>query len=116
MAYVNSTTLFGVAGTAAMQKTIQDDMASFASSVGTGSNDTRVLEGFKNIYTSIANTIFPSEAPLVEILFSINAPGKIAVQAAIQHPLSQGRVYISSTSAFDAPVIDPQYFTHWAGE
>lgn len=114
VAYVNSTTLFGIDATTTMQKTIQDDMASFANTIGTGSNDTQVLEGFKNIYTAIANKIFPSEAPLIELLFSINAPGKIAVQAAIQHPLSQGRVYINSASAFDPPVIDPQYFTHWA--
>lgn len=29
---------------------------------------------------------------------------------------SQGRVYINSSSVFDAVVIDPQYFSHFAGE
>lgn len=98
-----------------MHKTIVDDLASFAGSTGTGSNNAQVLEGFKSIYTAIAEKIFPSDVALVELLFSINAPGQIAVQAAIQHGFSQGRVYIGSNSAFDAPLIDPQYFSHWAG-
>ena len=29
---------------------------------------------------------------------------------------SQGRVYINSSSVFDTVVIDPQYFSHFAGE
>ncbi|KXN90306.1 Oxygen-dependent choline dehydrogenase [Leucoagaricus sp. SymC.cos] len=79
-----------------------------------GSSDSQVLDGYKAIYSATADKIFTSETALVEILFSINAPGQIAVQAGIQHAFSQGRVYISSKSAFDAPVIDPQYFSHWA--
>lgn len=36
----------------------------------------------------------------------------VSIQAAIQHPLSRGSVLITSTSAFDAPTIDPGYLTH----
>lgn len=114
VAYVNSTTLFGTGGMTAIQKAIEEDMIAFSNTIGTGSNETQVLQGFRTIYSTIADKIFPSEAPLVELLYSINVPGQIAVQAAIQHAFSQGRIYINSTSAFDPPVIDPQYLTHWA--
>ncbi len=111
---MNSTALFGGAdGVSAMQKTIKDDMSTF---ISTTTTDEQIVEGFKNIYTAISDKIFPSEAPLIELLFSINVPGQVAVQAGLQHALSQGRVYINSSSAFDSPVIDPQYLTHWAGE
>ncbi|KAF8999263.1 GMC oxidoreductase-domain-containing protein [Cyathus striatus] len=40
--------------------------------------------------------------------------GMVAIQAALQHPLSQGQLYINSSSVFDKPVIDPGYLTHQA--
>ncbi|KAJ2926788.1 hypothetical protein H1R20_g10294, partial [Candolleomyces eurysporus] len=75
------------------------------------STDPAVVEGYKAIYQSYVDKIIP-EAGLVEILFSINSPGVITVQAALQTPLSQGRLYINSSSVFDPPVIDPWYFSH----
>jgi len=38
----------------------------------------------------------------------------ISIQVALQHPFSQGRLYISTNNAFDNPIIDPQYFSHSA--
>jgi choline dehydrogenase-like flavoprotein len=49
---------------------------------------------------------------LIELLLSINAPGTIAVQAALQQPMSHGRLYINSSSIWDNPIVDPQYFSH----
>ena len=92
-----------------------------------------VVEGYKAIYDTTANKIHPS-AGLVEILLSINAAGQVGVQAALQQAmryvlltlhdtfsdidyqiLSQGRLYINTSSIYDKPVIDPQYFSHPAG-
>jgi len=42
----------------------------------------------------------------------VGGAGSIAIQAALQHPFSQGRLYINSSSPFDYPVIDPQYLSH----
>lgn len=94
---------------------MNNDLPNFATAIGTGNNDSQVLEGFKAIYTAISDKIFMSTVAQVEILFNLNIPGQIQVQAAIQHPLSQGRIWINTNSAFDAPSIDPQYFSHWAG-
>ena len=38
----------------------------------------------------------------------------LSIQVSLQHPLSQGRVYINSSDPFDDPIIDPQYLSHWA--
>jgi len=79
------------------------------------SNDPTVVEGYKTIYDTLVNKVYAKKAGLVEILFSINSPGRIIIQAAIQTPLSMGRMYINSTSIFDHPVLDPNYFSHPAG-
>lgn len=71
----------------------------------------QVVDGYKAIYESLANAVLPNSG-IVEILLSINSPGAIVIQAALQIPFSQGRVYINSSSVFDQPVIDPQYFSH----
>ena len=53
---------------------------------------------------------------VVELLLSLVGSGVVGVQAALQHPLSQGRVWITSASAFDYPAIDPGYLTNDAGK
>jgi hypothetical protein len=78
------------------------------------STDSTVAEGYKAIYQSYADKILP-KAGLIEILFSINTPGTITVQTALQTPLSQGRLSINSSSIFDPPVVNPWYFSHPAG-
>ncbi|KAF8999266.1 hypothetical protein BDQ17DRAFT_1328350 [Cyathus striatus] len=122
-AYINGSYLFG------------DSYESFKESV-TGALDTSVstlakgdatvIEGYKAIYNVNANKMFTSaNVGLVELLLSINVAGMVAIQAALQHPLSaldvyrlgysQGQLYINSSSVFDKPVIDPGYLTHQAG-
>lgn len=115
VAFVNSTTLFGADGASTMHQQMINDMPNFAVSVGTGSKDSQVREGFKSIYAAISDKIFMSSVAQVEILLSLSSAGLVQVQAAIQHPLSQGRIWINTNSAFDKPSIDPQYFSHWAG-
>ena len=78
------------------------------------STDPTVGEGYKAIYQSYVDKIIPKTG-MIEILFSLNTPGVITVQTALQTPLSQGRLYINSSSIFDPPVIDPWYFAHPAG-
>ena len=56
------------------------------------------------------------EVGVVELLLSLVGNGVVAVQAALQHPLSQGRVYVTSSDPFDAPAIDPGYLSNDAGK
>ena len=74
-----------------------------------------VIEGYKAIYNVTAQKFLMSSIGQVEILLSTTANGIIGIEAAIQHPFSQGRLYISSSDIFDDPVIDPQYLSHEAG-
>ncbi|KAG6891131.1 hypothetical protein C0992_010426 [Termitomyces sp. T32_za158] len=107
-AYVNASVLF-------------DDPAGFASGINSAlassvsnlvpSQDSEVIEGYKAIYQTTQKLI-TQDVGQVELLLSINSPNTITIQAAIQHPFSQGRVYIDSSSPFDPIVIDPQYFSN----
>lgn len=112
-AFANITRLFGTDGAAGFQKFIADGRDESARTL-VPSQYPEVVEGYKAIYDTIANKILTSEVAVIELLLATNTPGQIGVQAALQHPLSMGRLYISSSSAFDAPVIDPNYFSHSA--
>ncbi|EDQ99395.1 uncharacterized protein LACBIDRAFT_256250, partial [Laccaria bicolor S238N-H82] len=59
----------------------------------------------------VSFSVLPTEG-LVELLLSLNAPGQVMVQAALQIPFSQAGLYVNSTSVFGHPVIDPQYYSH----
>lgn len=74
-----------------------------------------VIEGYKAIYNLTAQKFLLSPVGQVEILLSVTANGVIGIEAALQHPFSQGRLYISSSDVFDDPIIDPQYLSHEAG-
>jgi choline dehydrogenase len=84
------------------------------------STNIKVRAGYAAGYQAELDDIFPSAIGQAEILLSntgtYGAYGDdiktISIQAAIQHPLSRGSVLINSTSAFDAPLIDPGYLTH----
>lgn len=111
IAYVNLTTLMG------------DNMSTWISTVQNGyttsegyipSTDSTILAGYKSTFDVITQTYYPSAVPQVEILLSLNAANTVTIQAALQHPLSRGQITVNSTSAFDTPVIDPGYFSHWA--
>ena len=73
-----------------------------------------VVEGYKAIYQTLATQFLPDIAQ-VEMLMSVMSAGTVTIQAALQHPFSAGRVYITSTNPFDPIVIDPQYYSHFAG-
>ena len=82
------------------------------------SQDPTVIAGYKAIYNATA-ALLATPIGQIEILLSLTGSPQgantIAIQAALQHPFSQGRLWINSSNPFDYPVIDPQYFSHSAG-
>ncbi|KAF8521572.1 alcohol oxidase [Hysterangium stoloniferum] len=116
IAYANSTDLFGLDFPAQFE---QEILANLSANVGTlvPSQDTTVLEGYKAIYATTAEKFMTSQVGQVELLLSLTGTANggdnsIAIQAALQHPFSHGRIYINTSDPFDYPVIDPQYFSH----
>ncbi|KAK0207754.1 hypothetical protein IW262DRAFT_1469093 [Armillaria fumosa] len=91
---------------------IRSDYATSESCIS--STDSTILAGCKSTFNVITQTYYPSAVPQVEILLSLNAANTVTIQAALQHRLSHGQITVSSTSAFDTPIIDPGYFSHWA--
>lgn len=83
------------------------------------STDPTVIAGYKAIFQATADKILLSNAGQIELLLSItgspDGAATIAIQAALQHPYSQGYVYIDNNDPFQPPVIDPRYLTHPAG-
>ncbi|KAK7060181.1 hypothetical protein VNI00_000946 [Paramarasmius palmivorus] len=108
-AYVNLTGLLGPDGASSVISAAKQ--ARDASVKNIPSQDSGVLDGYKAIYDVTTDKFFSSEVGQIELLLSITGGG-IMIQAAIQHPLSQGHIYITSPSMFDKPVIDPGYLTH----
>ncbi|KAG6876435.1 hypothetical protein C0993_003165 [Termitomyces sp. T159_Od127] len=106
--YVNASLLFD--DPAGFASGMNDALASSVSNL-VPSQDSEVIEGYKAIYQTTQKLI-TQDVGQVELLLSINSPNTITIQAAIQHPFSQGRVYINSPSPFDPIVIDPQYFSN----
>jgi len=111
--YVNGSWLFD--GDENLQNFIQGLKDTFADDAALTplipSTNPDIVAGYKTIYQAYVDKIIPN-AGLIEMLFSINTAGRITIQAALQTPMSQGRLYINSTSIFDHPVLDPQYFSH----
>ncbi|KAG7443851.1 GMC oxidoreductase [Guyanagaster necrorhizus] len=111
IAYVNLTTLMGDNMTTWIS-TVRNEYT--ASEAYIPSTDSTILAGYKSTFDVITETYYPSSVPQVEILLSLNAASTVTIQAALQHPLSRGQITLNSTSAFDQPLIDPGYFSHWA--
>lgn len=117
VAYVNLTTLFGADDA---QTLINEISANKTALVNAYSTNAKVRAGYAAGYQAELDDIFPSAIGQAEILLSntgtYGAYGDdiktISIQAAIQHPLSRGSVLINTTSAFDAPLIDPGYLSH----
>ncbi|KAF5379450.1 hypothetical protein D9615_006577 [Tricholomella constricta] len=107
IAYINASTLFG--DSAELERRVAAALDSSVQTVPSKSNE--VIEGYKAIYGA-SQKFLTQAVGQIELLLSINSPKAITIQAALQHPFSQGRVYIDSKSAFDPIVIDPQYFSH----
>ncbi|OSD01865.1 GMC oxidoreductase [Trametes coccinea BRFM310] len=114
-AYVNITDLLGDSAQQ-FQQQVASALSSSVSSLVPSTSD-EVKKGYETIYNTTLNTILTSPVGQVEILFSLtNGPvdgsATVAIQAALQHPYSHGRVYITTSDPFTLPVIDPQYLSH----
>ena len=117
--YANSSDLIGSYDDAVtFQKQVLDDLDNSTSQF-VPSKDPGVIEGYKALYRANAEKILLSRVGQVELLlFAVGSRGSgdqtISIQLALQHPYSQGRLYITTDDPFDYPTIDPQYLTHWA--
>ncbi|EPS94895.1 hypothetical protein FOMPIDRAFT_1133514 [Fomitopsis schrenkii] len=109
--YVNFSALIDAPQTYAQQ--IADAVDTSAATL-VPSTYPEVIEGYKAIYNLTAQKFLLSPIGHMEILLSVTANDVIGIEAALQHPFSQGRLYITSSDVFDAPVIDPQYLSHEA--
>ena len=111
VAYINGSLLFaGEASFATFRSQIASELPhSVATRVP--SNDSQVIQGYKAIYQATSEKIQPT-AGIIEILLGLDSAGVLAIQSALQQPLSQGRMYIKSPSIYDLPTIDPQYLSH----
>lgn len=117
--YANSSDLIGsYDATAEFQQQVLDDLDNSVSDLVL-STDPGVIEGYKALYLANAQKILLSRVGQVELLlFAVGTSGNgdqtISIQFALQHPYSQGRMYITTDDTFDYPILDPQYLTHWA--
>ncbi|KIJ54722.1 GMC oxidoreductase [Sphaerobolus stellatus SS14] len=118
IAYANSSDLFGIDFPAQFQTEIMNALSDNAQNL-VPSNDPTVRAGYKAIYTTTAETFLTHQVGQIELLLSltgtaVGGANSIAIQAALQHPFSQGRIYITTNNPFDYPLIDPQYLSHSA--
>ncbi|KAI0698246.1 GMC oxidoreductase [Cytidiella melzeri] len=115
-AYANLSDLVGLDTYQSFQANIMSSLDSSAASLSP-SQDPTVIAGYKTIYNVTANLML-SQVGQVEILLSLTGTPQgaqtVAIQAALQHPLSQGQLYITSSDPFESPIIDPAYFSHSA--
>lgn len=115
-AYVNVTDLLGFDFAPQFRQQVADALSSSVSSL-VPSSDAGVKKGYQAIYNATLNTFLDSPVGQIEILLSltgqpVEGSNTVAIQAALQHPFSQGRIYIASDDPFTPPVIDPQYLSH----
>ncbi|THU92770.1 hypothetical protein K435DRAFT_862146 [Dendrothele bispora CBS 962.96] len=67
--------------------------------------DDTVLKSYQSIYTTITNDLYSSPSSgQIEALIVLAQPDTIVLHAAIQHPLSMGRMYITSRDVFVSPI------------
>ncbi|KAF9644026.1 GMC oxidoreductase [Thelephora ganbajun] len=115
--YANTSNLIGSYDDAVkFQKTVLDSLDQSVSTL-IPSKDPGVIEGYKALYRANAEKILLSPVGQVELLLYATGnfgPGDqtISLQLALQHPYSQGRLYITTNDTFDTPALDPQYLTH----
>lgn len=79
-----------------------------------GFTDDTLRAGYEVTYTTEVDTIANSDVGVVELLLgsfgSWNQVNRtIAMQVAIQHPMSRGSVKINGTDPFQNPIITPNY-------
>ncbi len=107
-AYVNSSILFGN-GVAGLQNGINSAIDQYIPNTST---DPGVIDGYKAIYGTTANTILTSPIGLIEIVMGLTTDGVIQIGANLQHPFSHGQISINSSDPLDYPVINPNYLSH----
>ena len=121
IAYVNLSTMFGNTESASYLQNQILGVADTSANDLCPSKDESVIDGYETIYRTTAEKLLLSGVGVGHLEVLLWATGTSAteeqtfvIQVALQHPLSQGRVYINSSDPFDDPVIDPQYFSHFA--
>ena len=108
---MNATVLFGN-GVSELQAYILGEIDEF---IPNASSDAGVIAGYKAIYNTTANNILTSPIGMIELLLGMDVDGAIRITAALQHPFSNGQIYINSSNPMDYPIINPNYLTHPAG-
>ncbi|KIY70183.1 GMC oxidoreductase [Cylindrobasidium torrendii FP15055 ss-10] len=111
-AYVNLTTLMGAEGANTLLTSIKDSASDATRYVP--SADSGVLAGYSAMYEQSVSLMENTPTANIELLLALTGDGAVGIQAGLQHPLSPGRVYITTASAFDSPTIDPGYLAHSA--
>ena len=76
------------------------------------SSDQEVIDGYKAIYGTTANSILTSPIGLIELIMGLTSDGVIQIGANLQHPFSHGQISINSSNPFDYPVVNPNYLNH----
>ena len=107
-AYVNASALFGN-GVSSLQSTINSEVDQYIPNTST---DSGVIDGFKAIYDTTANTILTSPIGLIELVIGLTTDDVIQIGANLQHPFSHGQISINSSNPLDYPVINPNYLNH----
>ncbi|KAI5900436.1 putative GMC oxidoreductase [Schizophyllum commune H4-8] len=111
-AYINLTALMGADAADALKSSASSGLDNYLNSVPSSSD--QVKAGYKAIASVVTDQFYGSDVGQVEVLLSITGENSVTIQVAQQHPLSVGRLYITSQSAFDAPTIDPGYLSNSA--
>lgn len=115
IAYANITDLFGDYDT-----TFTSEVAAnltWAQQNVLPSTDPTVIAGYTATYKVGTDIVLKSRVGQVELLMGLTGTSQggddsIAIQAALQHPFSRGRIWLNSASAWEYPLIDPNYLSH----
>ncbi|KDQ61960.1 hypothetical protein JAAARDRAFT_190666 [Jaapia argillacea MUCL 33604] len=118
LSYVNDATSYvNISSLVTDVATFQSGLNTFDASL-VPSTDPTVIAGYQAIYNASVNKLLNSPVGQVEILLALTGTASgaqtIGIQAALQRPLSQGRLYINTSDPFAKPVIDPNYLSHAA--
>ncbi|KAK0566696.1 hypothetical protein OC844_000602 [Tilletia horrida] len=108
ISYVNITMLFN--GQANADNFLSQLRANISQFVDAYNAPDEVKAGYQQTLTAEIDNIFNSPLGLVELLFAMGFGG-VAVQGALQHPLSRGSIQIVSANPFTPPKIDPGYLS-----
>lgn len=111
-AYVNLTALMGADAANTLKDSASSGLDDYLNNIPSDSD--AVKAGYKAMSSVVTDNFYGSDLGMVEVLLGLSGDGSVTIQVAQQHPLSVGRLYITSGSAFDPPTIDPGYLTNSA--